>query len=106
MEMARRLGDPDSADQDRYALLEGLLSARDTLLITWNCRDERSGASKPPSAPVQQWLQWLQSHLPVAGAEAILVHHEPNPLASSNFLPQGSRPPASCDRRLLLACRR
>ncbi|MFM9047242.1 MAG: exodeoxyribonuclease V subunit gamma [Cyanobium sp.] len=105
MEMARRLGDPNEADQDRYALLEGLLSARDTLLITWNCRDERTGVSKPPSAPVQQWLQWLQSHLPPAGAEAILVHHEPNPLASSNFLPQGSRPPASCDRRLLLACR-
>lgn len=106
MEAARRLGDPDPADQDRYALLEALLSARDTLLITWNCRDERTGVSKPPSAPVQQWLQWLQSLLPVVEAEALLVNHEPNPLAPANFLPQGSRPPASCDRRLLEACQR
>jgi exodeoxyribonuclease V gamma subunit len=106
MESARRLGDPDPADQDRYALLEALLSARDTLLITWNCRDERTGFSKPPSAPVQQWLQWLQSLLPAAEAEALLVNHEPNPLASANFQPQGSRPPASCDRRLLEACQR
>lgn len=105
MEAARRLGDPDPADQDRYALLEALLSARDTLLITWNCRDERTGVSQPPSAPVQQWLQWLQSLLPAAEAEALLVSHEPNPLAPANFQPQGSRPPASCDRRLLKACR-
>jgi exodeoxyribonuclease V gamma subunit len=105
MEAARRLGDPDPADQDRYALLEALLSARDTLLITWNCRDERTGVSKPPSAPVQQWLQWLQGILPAAEAEALLVNHEPNPLAPANFQPQGSRPPESCDRRLLEACR-
>ncbi|MEB3322738.1 MAG: exodeoxyribonuclease V subunit gamma, partial [Synechococcaceae cyanobacterium] len=39
MEGRRRLGDPDPADQDRYALLEALLSARDHLLITWSCRD-------------------------------------------------------------------
>ncbi|MGA1302886.1 MAG: exodeoxyribonuclease V subunit gamma [Cyanobium sp.] len=106
MEATRRLGDPDPADQDRYALLEALLSARDSLLITWNCRDERTGVAKPPSAPVQQWLQWLQSLLPKAEAEALLVHHEPNPLAPANFQPQGSRPPVSCDRRLLEACQR
>lgn len=105
METARRLGDPDPADQDRYALLEALLSARDTLLITWNCRDERTGVSQPPSAPVQQWLQWLQSLLPEGEAAALLVQHEPNPLAPANFQPQGRRPPASCDRRLLEACR-
>ena len=106
MEATRRLGDPDPADQDRYALLEALLSARDALLITWNCRDERTGVSKPPSAPVQQWLLWLQSILPAAEAEALLVNHEPNPLAPANFQPQASRPPASCDRRLLEACQR
>ena len=104
MEAMRRLGDPDPADQDRYALLEALLSARDSLLITWNCRDERTGVSKPPSAPVQQWLQWLQSILPEAEAAALLIHHEPNPLAPANFQHQGIRPPASCDRRLLEAC--
>ena len=105
MEAGRRLGDPNPADQDRYALLEALLSARDTLLVTWSCRDERTGVGRPPAAPVQQWLQWLQSTLPAHEAEAIQVWHEPNPLAKDNFQPQGERPPASCDRRLLEACR-
>jgi exodeoxyribonuclease V gamma subunit len=104
MDMNRRLGDPDPADQDRYALLEALLSARDHLLITWNCRDERTGTPRPPAAPVQQWLQWLRSVLPAADAEALQVGHEPNPLAPGNFLPRAERPPASCDRRLLEAC--
>ena len=105
LEAERRLGDPDPADQDRYALLEALLSARDHLLITWNGLQERTGVARPPAAPVQQWLQWLRSVLPANEAEALLVWHEPNPLAPDNFLPRGERPPASCDRRQLEACR-
>ncbi len=105
METGRRLGDPDPADQDRYALMEALLSARDALLITWNCRDEHTGVAKPPAAPVQQWLQWLECTLPREAVEAIQVWHEPNPLAEGNFHPLGDRPPASCDRRLLEAAR-
>ena len=105
METGRRLGDPNPADQDRYALLEALLSARDHLLITWNCRDERTGVGKPPAAPVQQWLQWLESRLPAGEARALQMSHEPNPLAPANFQSQGARQPASCDRRLLEACR-
>ena len=105
LEAGRRLGDPDPADQDRYALLEALLSARDHLLITWNGLEERTGVTKPPAAPVQQWLQWLQSVLPAAEAEALQVWHDPNPLAPANFLPLGERPPASCDQRQLEACR-
>jgi hypothetical protein len=47
----------------------------------------------------------LQSVLPAAEAEALQVWHDPNPLAPANFLPQGERPPASCDQRQLEACR-
>ncbi|MFN7899021.1 MAG: exodeoxyribonuclease V subunit gamma, partial [Synechococcaceae cyanobacterium] len=59
MESGRQLGDPDPADQDRYALLEALLSARDHLLITWNGLEERTGVARPPAAPVQHWMEWL-----------------------------------------------
>ncbi|MFN9644308.1 MAG: exodeoxyribonuclease V subunit gamma [Cyanobacteriota bacterium] len=104
MESRRQLGDPDPADQDRYALLEAILSARDHLVITWNGLDERTGVSRPPAAPVQQWLQWLRGVLPADQAAELVVSHEPNPLAPANFLPRGERPPASCDRRLLNAC--
>jgi len=106
METGRQLGDPDPADQDRYSLLEALLSARDHLLITWNCRDDRTGVERPPAAPVRQWLRWLESTLSPEEAQALLVRHDPNPLARDNFLPRGSRPAPSCDRRLLEACRR
>ena len=105
MERARRLGDPHPADQDRYALLEALLSARDALLITWNCRDDRTGTGKLPAVPVQQWLQWLETTLPEGKTELLRIRHEPNPLDRANFQPQATRPPSSCDRRLLGARR-
>jgi exodeoxyribonuclease V gamma subunit len=102
MEQQRLLGDPHPADQDRYVLMEALLSARDHLLITWSCRDERKGEERPPSAPVRQWLQWLQEQLG-AQASGLEIIHAASPLDRRNFLPQGDLPPASCDRRLLAA---
>jgi exodeoxyribonuclease V gamma subunit len=104
MEQRRRLGDPQPADQDRYVLLEALLSARSHLLITWSNRDDRKGETLQPSGPVRQWLEWLA--VAVQGPTAtLLVEHAASPLERSNFLPQGERPPASCDRRLLAARR-
>ncbi|MCS5700744.1 exodeoxyribonuclease V subunit gamma [Cyanobium sp. FGCU-52] len=100
MEQERRLGDPHPADQDRYALLEALLSARDHLLITWSCREDRKGEELPPAAPVRQWLQWLEQRLG-PGAGPLVRRHAASPLAPANFLPEDGRPPASCDRRLL-----
>ncbi|MCP9774268.1 exodeoxyribonuclease V subunit gamma [Cyanobium sp. WAJ14-Wanaka] len=104
LEKQRLLGDPQPADQDRYVLMEALLSARSHLLITWSSRDERRGEALPPATPVRQWLEWLQDHLPCGGAE-LLVNHAVNPLDRSNFLAHGERPPSSCDRRLLEARR-
>ena len=102
MEQQRLLGDPHPADQDRYVLMEALLSARDHLLITWSCRDERKGEERPPSAPVRQWLQWLQEQLG-AQAAGLEIGHAASPLDRRNLLPRGELPPASCDRRLLAA---
>jgi exodeoxyribonuclease V gamma subunit len=102
LEQQRQLGDPNPADQDRYVLLEALLSARDHLLITWSSRDERTGEPLPPATPVSQWLAWLQAQLPCGGA-ALLADHAAGPLERSNFVPGGERPPASCDRRQLRA---
>lgn len=96
----RLLGDADPADQDRYILLEALLSARDRLVITWNCRDDRTGEDLPPAAPVRHWLDWLASQLPDA-AQSLQLRHPASSLEVANFLPRGGRSPASCDRRLL-----
>ncbi len=98
----RQLGDADPADQDRYILLEALLSARQHLLITWSNRDERTGEELPPAAPVRQWLDWLRDVLGEP-ADQLLTSHSASPLERSNFRPAGGRPAASCDRRLLQA---
>ena len=105
MERQRRLGDPHPADQDRYVLLEALLSARDQLLISWSCRDDRKGEALQPCSPVRQWLEWLQSQL---GSETRLpvVEHAASPLDRRNFQPQPPRPAPSCDQRLLEARQR
>ena len=102
LEQQRRLGDPNPADQDRYVLLEALLSARDHLLVTWSSRDPRSGEELPPATPVRQWLEWLQGQLPCRGSE-LVISHPANPLDRANFQSSGERPPASCDERLLKA---
>jgi exodeoxyribonuclease V gamma subunit len=104
MERRRRLGDPQPSDQDRYVLLEALLSARSHLLLTWNCRDDRHGEALQPATPVRQWLDWLAAALGPAAA-ALLVEHPASPLERSNFTPRHGRPPASCDRRQLAARR-
>ncbi len=101
MEQERRLGDAGPADQDRYALLEALLSARDHLLLCWSCRDERSGDALQPAVPVRQWQQWLESELGKEAAAALVVRHAADPLDPACFRPVGDRPAPSCDRRLL-----
>lgn len=105
LERSRQLGDPLPADQDRYVLLEALLSARDHLLVTWSCRDPRSGDAVPPATPVRQWLELLEAALGPEAKAGLLTEHPTNPLERSNFLPLPQRPPPSCDRRLLKARR-
>ena len=104
MEQRRRLGDPQPSDQDRYVLLEALLSARSHLLITWSCRDDRKGEALQPATPVRQWLDWLEASLHER-ASTLLINHPASPLEPANFLPRQGRPPASCDRRQLAARR-
>jgi exodeoxyribonuclease V gamma subunit len=104
LEQQRRLGDPSSGDQDRYVLLESLLSARGHLLISWSNRDERTGEAQEPAAPLRQWLDLLAQQLQDQGPLP-LREHAASPLERRNFLPEHPWPPASCDRRLLLARR-
>ena len=105
MERQRQLGDPNPADQDRYVLLESLLSARQHLLITWSSRDARSGEALMPCTPVRQWLALLEQDLGPAAMAQLLREPAANPLERRNFLPEGDAPPICSDRRLLQARR-
>ena len=91
LELQRRLGDPSSTDQDRYVLLEALLSARQHLLISWNSRDERRGDALPPCPPVQQWLSLLEEQLGAQAMEQLKIEPPANPLMLAIFKPHPQR---------------
>ncbi len=103
MERQRQLGDPSPADQDRYVLLESLLSARQHLLITWSSRDSRTGDALMPCTPVRQWLAVLEQDLGPQAMAQLLREPAANPLERRNFLPDGDAAPICSDRRLLQA---
>ncbi|WP_320668010.1 exodeoxyribonuclease V subunit gamma [Prochlorococcus sp. MIT 1307] len=99
----RELGDPMPSDQDRYVLLEALISARQHLMITWNSRNEHTGEPIPAASPIQQWLTQLESQLGKESVEGLLREPHPNPLARANFVPLNNQLPISCDQRNLEA---
>jgi exodeoxyribonuclease V gamma subunit len=106
LEQRRWLGDPRGADQDRYVLLEALMSARDHLLISWCGRNEHNGEPRPPAAPVEHWLQDLTRQLGDEASQGLCLQPDPNPLDRSNFQICDHGSPLSCDRRHLEARRR
>ncbi len=101
LEQNRKLGDPRSTDQDRYMLLEALMSTRQHLLIAWGNRNEFSGDVQPAPNPVQQWLGQLKQDLSIEDFKGLLKEPPANPLSRSNFLSNGLIPPISCDIRNL-----
>ncbi len=103
LEQKRFLGDPNSSDQDRYVLLEALMSTRKSLLITWNSRDEKTGERLKACSPVQQWLDHLKDELSTEDLKSLLRQPPANPLDVNNFLSDKGSPAISCDRRNLKA---
>ncbi len=64
-----RAGDRSRRDDDRYLLLEALLSARSQLYISWVGQNVLDNASKPPSVLVMQLRDHLQNGWQLAAAE-------------------------------------
>ncbi len=102
LEQRRLLGDPRSCDQDRYVLLEAIMSARKQLIISWNSRDEKTGEKLEIASPIQQWLEYLKYELNEDTFEKILVKPPASPLDRENFIPNNHHV-LSCDTRNLKA---
>ncbi len=103
LEHKHQLGDPRNSYQDRYVILEALMSTRRNLLITWNSKNETTGEPNPPPSPIQQWISQLANELDQESFDGLFREPAPNPLDRSNFLPSKEYPPISCDRRSLAA---
>lgn len=66
-----RPGDRSRREDDRYLLLEALLSARDQLYVSWVGRSIRDNSERPPSVLIGQLRDHLASGWALAGDEGL-----------------------------------
>ncbi len=59
MQREPRTGDRSRREDDRYLFLEALLSARETLYISWVGQHIRTGEERPPSVLVSELMDYL-----------------------------------------------
>ncbi len=79
-----RAGDRNRRAEERYALLEALLCARDALLITHTGNDPRSNVALPPAAPLAEVLDTLAAMTGRPDAE-LVTHHPLQPFSPAYF---------------------
>ncbi len=68
-----RPGDRSRRDDDRYLMLEALLSARRTLLVSWSGHSLRDHSEQPPSVLVSQLRDYLKAGWQGASADTDLM---------------------------------
>src|SRR5699024_1560974 len=100
-----RPGDRSRREDDRYLFLEALLSARDSLYISWSGRSARDNSPRPPSVLVAQ----LRDHLdrcwrprpapdtqpPATLSAALTVEHPLQPFSRRYFFADDVPAPAT-----------
>nr|WP_319527266.1 exodeoxyribonuclease V subunit gamma [Pseudomonas laurentiana] len=93
-----RPGDRSRREDDRYLLLEALLSARDQLYVSWVGRSIRDNSERPASVLIGQLRDHLAAGWTLAGGEvqdigsllhALTVEHPLQPF-SARYFHQGS----------------
>ena len=67
----QRPGDRSRRDDDRYLMLEAVLSARRLLYVSWAGRSARDNAEQPPSVLVSQLRDYLVAAWPPAAVDLV-----------------------------------
>lgn len=84
-----RPGDRSRREDDRYLLLEAVLSARDALYISWVGRSIRDNSERPPSVLIGQLRDHLASGWRLAGEgdllSALTTDHPLQPFSRAYF---------------------
>ncbi|UAW98058.1 exodeoxyribonuclease V subunit gamma [Halopseudomonas nanhaiensis] len=84
-----RPGDRSRREDDRYLLLEALLSARDSLYVSWVGRSIRDNSARPPSVLIGQLRDHLHNGWQSAGEagllESLTTEHPLQPFSRSYF---------------------
>jgi exodeoxyribonuclease V gamma subunit len=101
--LARRpvTGERDARAEDRQLLLDAVLAAGETLVVTYTGAGEHTGSPRPPAVPIGELLDALD--LTVDDAADLHVHHPLQPFDVRNLTPGALVPitPFSFDRAAL-----
>jgi exodeoxyribonuclease V gamma subunit len=92
---SQHVGDRDPRAEDRQMLLDALLAATETLVITYSGNDERTNAPRPPAVPVGELLDVVDRTAYSDDGEPrerVIVHHPLQPFDRRNFVSGELRP--------------
>lgn len=90
-----RPGDRARRDDDRYLFLEALLSARDSLYISWVGRSQQDNTERPPSVLVAQLRDAIELYWQQGTSEKLTVEHAVQPFSERYYVQGEDRLPAS-----------
>jgi len=90
--LARRpaTGERDLRSEDRQLLLDAVLAATETLVVTYTGANEYSGQPRPPAVPLGELLDALDATADAGGrpvSEAVTVRHPLQPFDARNVTP-------------------
>ena len=92
-------GERDARSEDRQLLLDAILAATQTLVVTYTGADEVSGRPRPPAVPLGEVLDALDATATTTNgrpvSEAVTVHHPLQPFDPKNVSPGGLLPGAT-----------
>ena len=91
------IGERDPRSEDRQLLLDALMAATQTLVITYTGNDERTNARRPPAVPVTELLDAVEATGGAGTREAVVTRHSLQPFDPKNFR---TGDPWSFDRRM------
>jgi exodeoxyribonuclease V gamma subunit len=84
-------GERDARSEDRQLLLDAILAATQTLVVTYTGANEVSGRPRPPAVPLGEVLDALDATATTSDggrvSEAVTIHHPLQPFDARNVTP-------------------
>jgi exodeoxyribonuclease V gamma subunit len=92
-----RIGERDARSEDRQLLLDALMAATETLVVTYTGNDERTNAVRPPAVPITELLDAVEQSAGAQARKDVVTRHPLQPFDPWNFRADA---PWSFDRRM------
>lgn len=87
--LARRplTGERDPRSEDRQLLLDAVLAATETLVVTYTGANAHTGQPRPPAVPLGEVLDALDRTTEAPVRERVVIHHPLQPFDVRNLIP-------------------